>query len=260
MTHAIGRFASEQPADIKKVVTAMNYVSCVGLTLSMISLLCLGVSGPGYRLGLWGYKTGISFVKYSGFISLAAVLVCVVGLALWYWEAASEGRTYALIGLVVGGCVLALMLKWKHNLNSVPYIHDISTDTENPPLFVAILPLRIQADNPAAYGGAELAKQQHIGYPDLKSGSMSIPPAKAFPLALQAANAMGWKIVDSDPESLRIEATDTTCWFGFKDDVVVRLTPLPTGSRIDVRSVSRVGKSDLGTNARRIKAYLARMK
>ena len=70
---------------------------------------------------------------------------------------------------------------------------------------------------------------------------------------------MGWEIVASDPKTLRIEATDTTLWFGFKDDVVVRLTPSPTGSRIDVRSVSRVGKSDVGTNARRIKAYLAQV-
>ena len=67
-------------------------------------------------------------------------------------------------------------------------------------------------------------------------------------------------IVASDPKSLRIEATDTTRWFGFKDDVVVRLSPSPAGSRIDVRSVSRVGKSDVGTNARRIKAFLTHLK
>ena len=71
---------------------------------------------------------------------------------------------------------------------------------------------------------------------------------------------MGWEIVASDPKSLRIEATDTTPWFGFKDDVVVRLANSPSGSKIDVRSVSRVGKSDVGTNARRIKAYLDRVR
>lgn len=238
----------------------MNYLSCLGLTLSMIGLLGFGVSGPGYRLGLWGYKSGISVVKYSGFISLVAVVVCLVGLALWYWEVVSEGRTYALIGLVIGGCVLGLMLKWKHNLDSVPYIHDITTDTENPPLFVAVLPLRAGSENSAEYGGPELAKQQEIGYPDIKPVSVGSPPDEVFPRALQVAKDMGWEIVASDPKSLRIEATDTTLWFGFKDDVVVRLTPSSTGSRIDVRSVSRVGKSDVGTNARRINAYLARMK
>ena len=97
-------------------------------------------------------------------------------------------------------------------------------------------------------------------YPDLKPGLMNSLPAAAFPQALQAAKDMGWKIVASEPTSLRIEATDTTPWFGFKDDVVVRLSPSLKGSRVDVRSVSRVGKSDVGTNARRIRAYLTRLK
>ena len=239
----------------------MNYVSYLGLALSVIGLSGFGASGPGYRLGWWGYKTGISLVKYAGFISLAAVVVCLIGLALWQQKVFPQGMTSALIGLVIGGCILGLMLKWKHNLDSVPYIHDITTDTENPPRFVAILPLRAGAENPAEYGGPQLAAQQKDGYPDLKAGSVSGPPDAVFPQALQAAKDMGWEIVASDPKSLRIEATDTTLWFGFKDDVVVRLTPSPTGrSRIDVRSVSRVGKSDVGTNARRINAFLARLK
>ena len=237
----------------------MNYVSDFGLTLSVISLLCLGASGPGYRLRLWEFKTGISLVKYAGFISVAAIVACVAGWMLWNTKVFPEGMIPALVGMVIGGGVLRLTLKWKQNLASVPYIHDITTDTENPPLFVAVLPLRAGAENSAEYGGLELAKQQKAGYPDLQPGSVSSPPDVAFPRALQSAKDMGWKIVDSNPKSLRIEATDTTCWFGFKDDVVVRLTPTPTGSRIDVRSVSRVGKSDVGTNARRIKAYLARV-
>jgi len=96
-------------------------------------------------------------------------------------------------------------------------------------------------------------------YPDLKPIVISEPPQAAFTRAVQVAQDMGWKIVNANPQSLRIEATDTTFWFGFHDDVVIRITPAPTGSRIDVRSVSRVGKSDLGTNARRIEAYLSRM-
>ena len=237
----------------------MNYVSSFGLILSVISLLGLGASGPGYRLGMWGFKTGISVVKGAGLISLAGVVVSLAGLALWQWKVFPQGMTPALIGVVIGGCVLGLTLQWKHNLASVPYIHDITTDTEHPPLFVAVLPLRAGAENPAEYGGPELAQQQKEGYPDLKPGMLSGRPDSIFPKALQAAKDMGWKIVASDPKSLRIEATDTTLWFGFKDDVVVRLTPSPTGSRIDVRSVSRVGKSDVGTNARRIDAYLTRL-
>ena len=120
----------------------MNYVSCFGLTLAVIGLVSLGVSGPGYRLGFWGYKTGITLVKYAGYSSIAALVVCLVGLALWQAQVFPHGMIPALVGLVIGGCVLGLTLKWKHNLASVPYIHDITTDTENPPLFEAVLPLR----------------------------------------------------------------------------------------------------------------------
>ena len=66
-------------------------------------------------------------------------------------------------------------------------------------------------------------------------------------------------LVAAEAADGRIEATDTTFWFGFKDDVVVRVQPADNGSRIDVRSESRVGKSDVGTNARRIRAYLAKL-
>lgn len=242
----------------------MDYLGWFGLALAVISILGLGVSGPGYRLGLWGFPTGISLVKYSAFVSLAAVVVCLLVLVLWpigfAIGFAPGGLVPALIGLVIGGFVATLMLKWKHNLDSVPWIHDITTDTANPPLFEAILPLRAGAPNSAEYGGPALAKQQQDGYPDLVPGSLGASPEEAFPRALKAAKDMGWEIVAADPKSLRIEATDTTAFFGFKDDVVVRLTKSPAGCRIDVRSVSRVGQSDVGTNARRIKAYLARLK
>jgi uncharacterized protein (DUF1499 family) len=87
-----------------------------------------------------------------------------------------------------------------------------------------------------------------------------VPPDVAFDKALAAAREMGWDIVDAKPAEGRIEATDTTFWFGFKDDVVIRISPTSEGSRIDVRSVSRVGRSDIGTNAKRIRAYLEKLK
>lgn len=238
----------------------MNYVSWIGLGLAVASLLSLLASGPGYRLGIWQFKTGISLVKAAGYIGAAAMIVCLAGLAVWQAKLFPQGLTPAAVGLVISAAVLGMTLKWKHNLDSVPYIHDISTDTENPPHFVAVLPLRIDADNSAEYGGPDLARQQKKGYPDLKPGFVSRPPVAAYGEALQAAKDMGWKIVASEPQTMRIEATDTTPWFGFKDDIVVRLSPDQTGSRIDVRSVSRVGKSDVGTNARRISTYLTRLK
>jgi uncharacterized protein (DUF1499 family) len=86
------------------------------------------------------------------------------------------------------------------------------------------------------------------------------PPAAAFTRALGAARRMGWEIVAADSAAGRIEATATTTWFGFKDDVVVRIKPNQNGSRIDVRSESRVGGSDIGTNAKRIRRYLGELR
>ena len=85
---------------------------------------------------------------------------------------------------------------------------------------------------------------------------MRVPPPQAFQRALSAAQKMGWVIVNTAADEGRIEATDTTLFFGFNDDVVIRVTTAPSGSRVDVRSLSRIGRSDMGTNARRIEQYL----
>jgi uncharacterized protein (DUF1499 family) len=101
-----------------------------------------------------------------------------------------------------------------------------------------------------------LATQQREGYPDIEPLTMPLPPDRVFNRALDVAQRLGWEIVATDQTGGRIEATDTTRWFGFKDDVAVRITPWGSGTRVDVRSVSRVGRSDVGTNARRIREFL----
>lgn len=141
-----------------------------------------------------------------------------------------------------------------------PPIHDIATDTEDPPRFVKVLALRKSAPNPPAYGGPEVAEQQKRAYPDLAPLMLGLPPERAFGRALEAARAMGWAIADADEARGRIEATAVTPVCRFKDDVVVRVRAQGDGARVDVRSVSRVGVGDLGANARRIREYLARLK
>jgi uncharacterized protein (DUF1499 family) len=78
--------------------------------------------------------------------------------------------------------------------------------------------------------------------------------------ALDAARSLGWEVVASDAATGRIEATATSRWFGFKDDVVVRIRPEGAGSRVDVRSMSRVGVGDLGANAERVREFLAKLR
>lgn len=141
-----------------------------------------------------------------------------------------------------------------------PPIHDITTDTNDPPPFVDILPLRAGARNSAVYGGARVAALQEAAYPDIAPVDLVIVPAAAFAKALATAEAMGWALVAADSSAGRIEATATTRFFRFRDDVVIRIRPRDGGSRLDIRSVSRFGGSDLGKNASRIRAFLVRLR
>jgi len=92
-------------------------------------------------------------------------------------------------------------------------------------------------------------------YPDILPFALGAHPPDAFERCLQAARGLGWKVVAADPAALRIEATATTPFFGFRDDIVIRISALGGASRVDVRSASREGRGDLGTNARRIRAF-----
>jgi uncharacterized protein (DUF1499 family) len=163
------------------------------------------------------------------------------------------------LAFVLAAGSAAVPLYWLQQARKIPSINDITTDMTNPPEFRAIAPLRAHSPVPATYPGEATAKQQAAGYPDIRPAIVAMAPPVAFDTALANARQMGWDIVASDSAAGRIEATATTPWFGFKDDVVVRVTPADKGSRIDVRSVSRVGKGDLGANARRIRDYLAKL-
>jgi hypothetical protein len=162
-------------------------------------------------------------------------------------------RKAAWAGLVLAAAAPAFVL---FHVKRLPPIHDISTDTQDPPAFKAVLARRKPLDNPASYEGPALAAAQRSAYPDVLPKVLESPEEQAFERALQAAKDMGWEIVAADPANGLIEATATTFFFGFKDDVVVRVRPEEGMSRVDVRSASRAGRSDLGANARRIRAYL----
>jgi uncharacterized protein (DUF1499 family) len=161
----------------------------------------------------------------------------------------------AALAFLGGAAAFGIPFQWQQSARRLPPIHDITTDLENPPSFEAMVPLRADAPN-SLERPPDLAKQQREGYPDLAPVTVSMPADQAFDRALVEAQEAGWRIVTADKASGRIEATDTTRWFGFQDDVVVRLTPWGAGTRVDVRSVSRVGRGDVGTNARRIRRYL----
>jgi len=156
--------------------------------------------------------------------------------------------------------VAAVPVSWRLQAKRLPAIHDITTDTLHPPEFAAILPLRKDAPNPATYGGPDVAEAQKKAYADLRTEVLDLPFEQAFARSLAAARAAGWQIVAAEPAAGRIEAIDTTFWFGFSDDIVIRIVAAGDRTLLDIRSVSRVGKSDVGTNARRIRDYLKRVR
>lgn len=227
------------------------------LLVAIVAAVLLLVAGPGARMGWWDFRAGFGLMKYATFIGIAAAALALIGLLV---PRVRRGGTAALVVALVVGLVVAYV-PWQgmRTARSVPPIHDISTDTVQPPAFVEVLPLRADASNPSDYPGEDVAAQQRAAYPDLQPLRLEVGADAAFDRALAAAESMGWEIVAADKPSGRIEATDTTFWFGFKDDVVVRVQGDAGASVIDVRSVSRVGQSDVGKNAQRIRAYLAKI-
>jgi uncharacterized protein (DUF1499 family) len=238
------------------------YAPRLGFGLAILALLLLAAAPVGWRLGVWHYSTSFWYLMApAAWVGLAAAVVSLVSL-LWWGEAGGAGRVMGLVGLVVGAVMFYVPWQYYHTVQTVPRIHDITTDTANPPVFVATLPAR-QAEKGAstAYGGPDLAKQQQAGYPDIAPLRTQLPPDEAFKRALGTAQGMsGWTIVASDPQARTIEGSQRTMFMGFTDDFVIRVSPDGSGSRIDMRSESRQGRSDFGVNAKRIRGYLAALK
>jgi uncharacterized protein (DUF1499 family) len=191
--------------------------------------------------------------RYTAYLAIAAALVAAIALAIPRVRAG--GVLLPMVALLVSLAVLYVPLQFLQRARAVPPINDITTDTGNPPRYMT---------QQRTYPGGEFARQQRAAYPDIAPLLLAVPPREAFARALAAAEAMGWEVVGRDAAAGTIEAVDTTKWFGFKDDIAIRVTPAPGGSpnlsRVDVRSKSRIGRSDIGTNAQRIRAYAERLK
>lgn len=226
--------------------------------IAAVAVLLLAASGPAYRIELLSLSNAFMLLRWSAYLGVAAVLVGAIAGGWAYRRRALAGLALSVASLLMGLAAFGIPYLWQRRAQSVPPIHDITTDLQNPPAFDAVVPLRADAPN-SLERPPQLAEQQRAGYPELAPITLAAPPDQAFDRALAVAQDEGWQIVTADKASGRIEATDTTEWFGFKDYVVVRLTPWGSGTRVYVRSVSRVGRSDVGTNARRIRRFLEQL-
>ena len=231
--------------------------------LAVLSAAML-VAGPlGARVGLWPFLVGFVMLAAALLDAVAAVIVGVLaGLRTQRWGA-------ALAAVVVGAIVIAIPLAIVWSGFGAPPIHDITTDPDDPPLFDAVVRLRAASDSPPAYDGADAAAQQRRAYPDIRPLLVNAPVSRVFDVALELARERGWQIAAADRAAGRIEAIATTFWFGFKDDVVIRVRSTSAkatvdepdgGTRVDMRSKSRVGVGDLGANARRIQLFVSALR
>jgi uncharacterized protein (DUF1499 family) len=187
-----------------------------------------------------------------------------------------RGLIIAALAIIIPVMGFANLKGTQDKVASLPFIHDVTTDTQDPPTFgVVIMAERAEVKNvnTVEYAGKRAPTQakdadgkpvmklvsalQTQAYPEVRTIVLNVSPDTAFSLAERVARDMGWEIKETDAASGRIDATDTTFWYGFKDDVTIRLrTAEGDGTRVDIRSISRIGGSDIGANAARVEAFL----
>ena len=226
------------------------------LAIGLIGLAALPVGALGSRFGLWPFTSGFNVLFGGALLACIALVLGVAGFIRAKLRQRGADRAPMLVGTLGGVATLVVMGMQSLAATTVPPIHDIATDRDDPPTFDKIAALRGPGTNSLEYTADE-ARRQAEGYPDLAGVDAPGDVRTTTERAAAVARELGWSLVAADPERGVVEATATTFWFGFKDDVVVRVRPAAAGSRVDVRSVSRIGQSDLGANAARIKEFLA---
>ena len=250
--------ASAVPSSGSHVRRGLPVAAVFGTLVAVFGAVVLAASGFGYRVGVWPLRVAFALLGVGGWICLVGGFLSLVGALLTRPGTGRRGFGLSLLGVVLGLGVFGWVISMRLTAKSAPLIRDITTDFANPPTFVLAQP-EAGVPAPPAYGGASVAAEQRASYPDIGPADLPVPPGSAFRVALAAARNFGWDIVAADSTTGRIEAVATTRWFGFTDDIAVRITPTEHGSRVDVRSVSRVGPDDVPQNANRVREYIAHL-
>lgn len=235
-------------------------LSSTGIWFAVGGTVLAAVSGIGARADLLSPFAGMGAFALGSLLLLIAAITA--GLGLWRSGGTAGGasRVATWLALLAGLAVTANNALVIGQARGAPAIHDISTDTVNPPQFVALIPLRGEGSNPPEYAGAEAAAVQQRAFPDIAPLVTSQPPDVVFARARDVVARQGWQVAAASEEDGRIEATAETQWVRFKDDVVIRITSNGAETRVDVRSKSRVGRGDMGANARRVRTFLSALK
>ena len=260
--------ASAQPVVPAAAFAGRDWQGIIVLVAGGGALLWGLISAVGVGWGLWSWSSGLTGVIWSFILAIGAILFGI----LFAWRAKKSGISRPKLLRWIGMLSAIVYAGWIGTFVmagiSVPAIHDISTDLADPPAFVT---LALRADNLDAIPGEGDDEMKGMNpqqrwvivhqkaYGDIRSVRIDEPVPTVIAKAERLAKARGWDVAVSLPEEGRFEATETSAFFRFKDDIVLRVKPTETGdgSIVDMRSVSRVGSSDLGVNAKRVRSFLA---
>lgn len=249
--------------------TYLDWIAIAVLVLGLLVGLIILAAPAGTWLGLWVFGTGFQIlITLDPFTHWIAALCAVGLLAVAILAAKSKAQNTAKLCTFAAIGTLSAFLAWYIPSTvqarlAYPVIHDISTDVVNPPVYVTNAALRAEAVNPMEYGIVEgLTPEEHVqqqreAFPDLVPQLLDASPQEVFDRALSALTTMGLEITAAVAEEGRIEAVASTFWFRFKDDVVIRIQAEGNQTRVDARSLSRVGRGDLGANGLRLQEFFS---
>ncbi len=251
---------------MEKLAKVKSYVVKIAIGLAIFTPIFFMVAALGSKIGLWGWRFGFGTltVGYGPKLMMLTFVVALIALVLAFVIKPRKDWLVALLCLVVPIVGMGFGKSMKAKAGSLPFIHDITTDTQNPPNFTqAIIDRRAKCSNALDYIGATIGKSDKLvsvaqvkAYPDIRTLVFSDNADALYKRALATVGAMGWKQASASEETGLIEATDSTFWFGFKDDVAIRIQASEGGGSIlDIRSISCVGGSDIGANAARIRKF-----
>jgi len=220
----------------------------LSILLGLASLAFLAIAVWGFRMAGWPWPQAYDLAGWGAWTAGAGVGVALIGLVAWL-RRRRGGVAAVLFGLILSLPVAGIGAVFEIAARTTPPINDISTDTEDPPVFWFTA-------TPSDYP-AQNAEPQRAAYPDVRPLDLPMQVDAAFAAALSLVEERGWEVLSADPAESQIEAIARSRLFGFEDEVAIRVTETDTGARVDMRSRSRLGQIDRGANARRIEAFLA---
>lgn len=224
--------------------------------LSILVTAVFILSGYGYQWGLWELGTGFTLLRYGAYTAVGLLIVQTI-FFFFMKDSGIMVKAMVLVGFLLTLGVTATGVYWQYKAHGSPPIHDITTDIDSPPEFVAMVRLRRDASNPPEYAGEETARQQQEAYPHIQPLVVNAGKQEVIDEIVHLIANRSWDMVSINRQDGRVEATEKLPWFGFKDDVVLRIEETEEGTRIDMRSKSRIGRGDLGVNADRIDQFLS---